>query len=282
VKSKIVEKECRNVTNDIAGAYIACYNSPFQVMVSGNSDEVLRLEDRIIEIPGAQITPLMNGAPFHSPIMKEAALKLKYELSKYKFDRAEWPVISNFTARPYDNDKEKIIDNIVNQLISPVRWQDTMEYLKKQKVEAVVEIGPKAVLCNLVKENSKDIDAFSYENIDDINSIVKLSKEVKAINIPDQNFITRCLVAAVSTKNRNWDNAKYKKGVIDSYRFIEEMQNNLESENLQPTKEQMLILLEHLKKILITKKLPQEKQLEIFNKIFSDTGTSDYFHNFEI
>jgi len=93
--------------------------------------------------------------------MQPAAERLKSELAKYSFAPSQWPVIANISARPY-TPPDDVVDNLVRQLIQPVKWKETMDYLEEQEIELVIEMGPQAVLTNLVKMNAKSFKGASF------------------------------------------------------------------------------------------------------------------------
>ena len=160
-----VEAECKKVSTDDNFVWINCYNSPTQFAISGHKNAVEEVEARLLD-KNAQITPLLLSAPFHSPLMENAAQKLKREIEKSWINQFKWPVITNVTGRPY-KDSEKVVETLTNQMIRPVRWQDTMEYLQKHGVTMMIEMGPKNVLTNLVKTNTEDIIPYCYGQKED-------------------------------------------------------------------------------------------------------------------
>ncbi|BCJ94398.1 hypothetical protein acsn021_19670 [Anaerocolumna cellulosilytica] len=94
--------------------------------------------------------------------------------------------------------------------------------------------------------------------------------------------ISECLRIVVCTRNLNWNNDEYKANVIEPYNKIQEMQNELERSNMTATVEQMREVLEMLKLVFKTKKVPLEEQLERFNEVFDKTQTRSLFTDFEL
>lgn len=90
-------------------------------------------------------------------------------------------------------------------------------------------------------------------------------------------FITRCLAIAVCTKNSNWDDDQYHKGVIEPYRRINRMVEELEKEDLAPTIDQLQQALEMLKLVFVTKGTSAEEQSERFSQLFKETNLGEYF-----
>lgn len=277
----VISQECINSSGDESIVVISNYNSPEQTVVSGHKEAVVKVGEKLKEM-GGKVIPLKVSAPFHSPLMQLASEKFEKELQKYTFNDLKHTVISNVNALPYEG-KDSIVSNLSEQLIKPVRWKETMEYMKIQEVDCIVEIGPQTVLRNLTKKNAISATAYSYDQEEDYQVFKKDLLVKENGKIPDKNisvFITRCLATAVCTKNNNWDNDEYQKGVIEPYRKIKKMHEEIERQGTEPTNEQMLEALEMLRSVFATKKTSIEEQSERFEQIFSETGTKSLFEEF--
>ncbi len=271
-----IEEECGLNSDEARVVVIANYNSSEQIVISGHTDAV-NLTSENLKAKGARIIPLKVSAPFHSPLMNPAAEEMREELNKYTFGELKYPVISNITARPYTS-KEIIPENLKMQIISPVRWQESMEFLQRCGVEMFVEMGPKTVLKNLAKRNTPDIVAYAYDNNEDVSA---LTDELKPRNSDNKDaklrLIVRCLAIAVCTKNKNWDNDEYAAGVVEPYKRVQELLAELEGNNMEPSFEQMTEALKMLKSVFITKKTDIKEQEERFKQIFDETGLGYLF-----
>jgi [acyl-carrier-protein] S-malonyltransferase len=128
----------------------ANYNSPVQVVVSGEVTAV----DRAVEIArghGAKRAIKLNvSGAFHSPLMEAAEEKLAVALESVPFSQARIPVVSNVTAKAVSLPAE-VAQCLRRQLTSPVLWHQSMRYLLQRGVRAFVEVGPGNVLCGLLK-----------------------------------------------------------------------------------------------------------------------------------
>lgn len=105
-------------------------------------------------------------------------------------------------------------------------------------------------------------------------------RETEKENKP--TVISRCLAIIVCTPNHNWDNNQYQKGVVEPYRKIQRIQDQLEKKGLEPSLEQMEEALEALRTVFNTKKTPVKEQAERFEQIFSETETGHLFPGFKI
>lgn len=271
ISKDIIEKECNQICSTGTTVGIACYNSLEQIVISGKNGGILELEDRLIEL-GAQITPMLMSPPIHSPLLKAASERLKEELLKCRFDSFKCPVISNVNALPYEGGTDNIVDNLVNQMIMPVKWVDIMNYIEKQNVGILIEMSSQAILSNLAKTYISGLPIFTFGHQDDkeaLTSIMLDSEEDIANRINNINIISNCLAIAVSVPNKNWDNDEYTKGVVEPYEIIESIQEMLDAENKQPTSEQIRISLDALKLILETKKVSDFEKQAIFDELYS-------------
>ncbi|UCH95867.1 MAG: ACP S-malonyltransferase [Candidatus Aminicenantes bacterium] len=287
VDAKIVEGQCREVSNREQWAAVSCYNSSDQVAVSGHPEVVMKVEDCLIKRK-AQVTPLLMSPPFHCPLMQEAADQFKSELTAYSYHPGKWPVIANVTALPYSA-PDDVVDHLLHQLTRPVKWKQTMDYLQQQGVELMIEMGPQAVLTNLVKTNekTKHLSAVSFGQTDDRNAMLHRFHTrgtlIESLSMPSAAaFISRCLAAAVCTPNFCLDRHRYQAGVIEPYEKIEKIQDQLDKTGALPTVEQMDQALEMLRSVFNTKKVSIEQQLKRFNHIFAETRTRNLFPDFKM
>jgi len=106
------------------------------------------------ESKDAQCHPLNVSAAFHSRYMKPAADDFLEYLRKVNFLPLRIPVISNVSARPYDESESSL--NLVSQIYSSVKWQESIQYMMAMGVDTFVEIGPGNVLTNMQKNISPD------------------------------------------------------------------------------------------------------------------------------
>ncbi|RCJ24924.1 hypothetical protein A6S26_17105 [Nostoc sp. ATCC 43529] len=130
---------------------IANLNSPQQTVIAGPIEDIERAK-LILEKNGAQIViPLKVNAAFHSRYMHEAGEKFAVFLKDYEFSEPKIPVISNYSARPYQlND---VIVNLSRQISSPVRWTDSITYLLQQQPKSnFMEVGSKKSLTKMVEQ----------------------------------------------------------------------------------------------------------------------------------
>ena len=107
------------------------------------------------------------SVPSHSPLMKPAAEKLARELDNIKIKALNVPVISNVEAKPLLSE-ERVKELLEKQLYSPVRWVESIQMMKQEGIESVIEVGPGRVLTGLVKRIDDSIKTMNVEKPEDI------------------------------------------------------------------------------------------------------------------
>jgi trans-AT polyketide synthase/acyltransferase/oxidoreductase domain-containing protein len=127
--------------NNLNKLYIANYNSPHQIAISGLKKDIEKAEPLFLEMGATHYRVLNVGGAFHTPYMADAKKKFKKFIKKFKFGEITIPIISNITARPYKQGEIK--DNLVEQITTPVRWTESTRYLlaKGGDIEEFEEIG---------------------------------------------------------------------------------------------------------------------------------------------
>ena len=158
-----VEKFCKQASQETGKEVIAAnYNCPGQLVISGNVEAVEKAVE-IAKDSGCRLARLLpvSGA-FHSSLMQPAYDGLKEELDNLVITEPDCPIYSNYTAKP-TTDLDEIRSNLLNQLLNPVRWTQTLQNMHKDGADHFVEVGPGKVLQGLVKRTLKDIETEGYE-----------------------------------------------------------------------------------------------------------------------
>lgn len=172
---------CDTVSADGLVAELANLNCPGQIVISGNKEGVEEAGIRAKAVGAKRVIPLSVSGPFHSSLMKPAAEQMERELRTYtKFHDPQIPVIANVSAQPV-TDKEVMVDMLIQQVYSPVLWEDSIQTLIAAGVDQFVEIGSGSVLTGLVKKISRDVKVFS------INSMATLDQWVEQWKGVDNN-----------------------------------------------------------------------------------------------
>jgi [acyl-carrier-protein] S-malonyltransferase len=260
-QEKVVEI-CREVSHSGEAVFVSAFDSPSQTSISGRGQAVMTAA-RKMEEAGAIVYPLKMSGPFHSPLMAEAGRKMRRVLEQYAYGPPVYPVIANRHARPY-GDRQSVIDNLSGQLVSPIRWRDSLDYLWSEGVGTTVEMGPKNVLTFLIKKNSEAVTPFKTDTAADLMALKGkfLLEEKEYIQV-----IGRCLGIAAGTRNRNRQADDYERRVIAPYRKVAGLYEELKAAGRSPTLAQVEEVLDILRSILTARGVPESQQESGFDRI---------------
>ena len=126
------------------------FNDPMQTVIAGSKAAVERACE-VIKAGGAKrALPLPVSAPFHSSLMKPAALALAERLAAVEFAAPRIPVVNNIDVA-VETDPQRIREALVRQAAGPVRWVETVQALRDRGATAVIECGPGRVLAGMAK-----------------------------------------------------------------------------------------------------------------------------------
>ena len=135
-------------------------NAPGQIVLSGDQTALEVASRRAKERGARRVMPLAVTIAGHSPLMQPAAEALAKLLAQCQIRPARVPVVSNVTARPVSQPAE-IRDGLVRHLTSPVRWTESVAYIRSQGVARFVEVGPGDVLAGLIRRMDPAAEAVS-------------------------------------------------------------------------------------------------------------------------
>ncbi len=142
---------------------IANYNSPGQIVISGHTIAVDRAMD-LLRAKGARLVKKLEvSAPFHSSLMQPAVPVMEEVLHGMAFGKTRYPVVFNVDAAVH-RDESEIPGLLLRQLVSPVRWTDTITFALQQGVDTFIELGPGRVLTGLVKRIRGSARLFNVES----------------------------------------------------------------------------------------------------------------------
>ncbi|TLM79473.1 MAG: ACP S-malonyltransferase [Actinobacteria bacterium] len=134
----------------IDGVWVANDNCPGQVVISGTQDGVAAGSEALSAAGARRIVPLAVSGGFHSPLMAPAAEAFAEVLAAAEFEDARLPVVQNAEPAPA-TDAQVIRERLTRQIVSPVRWTETMGALAAVGADTLVEAGPGEVLTGLAK-----------------------------------------------------------------------------------------------------------------------------------
>ena len=153
---EVIEKICAEVSKEGNVVVPANYNSPGQVVISGNVEAVKEACTKLKEAGAKRALPLAVGGAFHSPLMEPARVELAKAIEAAPVSQPVCPVYQNVDALPHTDPKE-IKDNLLKQLTAPVCCTLCVQHMFADGMTEFVECGPGTVLTGLIGRIQKSM-----------------------------------------------------------------------------------------------------------------------------
>ncbi len=148
-----VAEVCKNIEHVVVPAN---FNSPGQIVISGSLKGVDLACELLLEAGAKRALKLNVGGAFHSPLMEPAKVELEKAINEVNIKEPVCAVYQNVNAMPETN-PDKIKQNLIAQLTSPVRWTQTVKNMLENGATEFTEIGPGKVLQGLIKKVDRKI-----------------------------------------------------------------------------------------------------------------------------
>jgi putative [acyl-carrier-protein] S-malonyltransferase len=146
-------------------------NSPGQIVVGGEFAALDRFEEKCKEAKIKRYMRLNVEGPFHTQILNQAAKEFADNyLSKIDYREPSMDVYTNLSGKNY-RQVDSIVENLKDQMCSPVRFIDCVENMIADGCQLFIEIGPGKSLSGFVKKINKDVKVINIQNISDIEGI---------------------------------------------------------------------------------------------------------------
>jgi [acyl-carrier-protein] S-malonyltransferase len=168
------------VTNEVSESghpvSLANLNCPGQIVISGSRKGVEIAGLKAKEAGAKRALPLDVSGPFHSSLMRPAADQLREVLDGINMKDAAIQVVVNVTAEPISSASE-IKEKLIEQLYSPVLWEDSVQKMIDLGVDTFIEIGPGKVLSGLIKKIDKTVTTYSVSDEESAQAVIDALKE---------------------------------------------------------------------------------------------------------
>ena len=164
-----LEKLIQQLSSDLGVCEIANDNSEGQIILSGHVKAINEI-NKILKTMKKRSIFLPVSAPFHCSLMKAARDKMDEKIKNTSFKNPQISLVANVTAKKV-NDSEEIKSLLVKQIVSRVRWRESVLYMIQNGVNEFIEIGPGKVLSGLVKRISDKVSSKSINTIEEIKSL---------------------------------------------------------------------------------------------------------------
>ncbi len=150
-----------------AGAEICNVNAPGQIVIGGRREAVVRALDYAKARGAAKVIPLSVSGAFHSSLMKPAAEGMVHHVATATITDPRIPIVVNCTATP-TTDALVIRNELIDQVMSPVQWSNTVDFIGSKGVETFIEFGPGRVLTAIIKRMLRKATCI---NVNDATSV---------------------------------------------------------------------------------------------------------------
>ncbi|HJB08190.1 MAG TPA: ACP S-malonyltransferase [Candidatus Enterocloster faecavium] len=163
------------VTGSMEGVWIANYNCPGQIVISGKKEAVEEACEKL-KAAGAKRTVMLNvSGPFHSGMLTEAGRKLGEVLEHVKVHDPVIPYVANVNAS-YVTSKDQVKELLTRQVSSSVRWQQSVEAMIADGVDTFIEIGPGKTLAGFMRKINRGVTTLNVEKIEDVDKAAEALK----------------------------------------------------------------------------------------------------------
>ncbi len=168
------------IAKNLSNVYVANFNSPGQVVITGDKDEINKSLDLFKEAGAKRVIPLAVSGAFHSPLMVDAGKEFTDFVNQYDFRNVEIPVFTNVDAKPTFSGEE-LRNKLPMQISSSVLWTQTINKIAQEYTTNFIEIGPGKVLAGLNKKISSELNTLNIYDFESLNSVVAEIKEKELV-----------------------------------------------------------------------------------------------------
>lgn len=169
-------KKIEEILESFENVWIANYNCPGQIVITGLTNEVQQASLALKEAGAKRVVELKVSGPFHSLLLKPAGEALLKEMESMSFSPLQVPYVANATAEIVE-DSKKISTFFAKGIYSSVRWQQSIETMLENGVDTFVEIGPGKTLAGFMRKIAPKATVYNVSSFEDAIALEKcLSK----------------------------------------------------------------------------------------------------------
>lgn len=171
-------EDIENIINRYENVWIANYNCPGQIVITGLEKELEKAQKELEEKGARRVVRLSVSGAFHSPLMESAQKELSKEIDKVSWKQPDITLISNVTAAPIEG-IESLKYLLSKGVCSSVHWHQSIEWMIRNGVDTFVEIGPGKTLSGFVKKIAAGVNIYNVSSIEELDNVSEL---LSAIN----------------------------------------------------------------------------------------------------
>ena len=165
--TELVEKACEETDGYVR---IANYNCPGQLIITGEKAPVTNAAKKCSELGAKKTVELNVSGPFHSSLLKDAADKLAEELKNVSINNPGSPDVCNVDATEVTNN-ENIAKLLSDQVISPVKWEQSFKFMLDKGIDTFIEMGPGKTLSGFAKRIDRAAKVISIQTVEDLEKL---------------------------------------------------------------------------------------------------------------
>ena len=167
LETELVEKACEETDGYVR---IANYNCPGQLIITGEKAPVTNAAKKCSELGAKKTVELNVSGPFHSSLLKDAADKLAEELKNVSINNPGIPYVCNVDATEVTNN-ENIAKLLSDQVISPVKWEQSFKFMLDKGIDTFIEMGPGKTLSGFAKRIDRAAKVISIQTVEDLEKL---------------------------------------------------------------------------------------------------------------
>ena len=167
LETELVEKACEETDGYVR---IANYNCPGQLIITGEKAPVTNAAKKCSELGAKKTVELNVSGPFHSSLLKDAADKLAEELKNVSINNPGIPYVCNVDATEVTNN-ESIAKLLSDQVISPVKWEQSFRFMLDKGIDTFIEMGPGKTLSGFAKRIDRAAKVISIQTVEDLEKL---------------------------------------------------------------------------------------------------------------
>ncbi len=164
-----------NITKELNNVYVANFNSPGQVVITGDKTQINNSLDKFKAAGAKRVLPLAVSGAFHSPFMEKAADEFVQFVNRFNFNDTTIPVYTNVDAQA-ETIGNRFKEKLPKQIRSSVLWTQTINNIEKEGITNFIELGSGKVLAGLNKKINPELNTlniFDYESLKNVLSEIK-------------------------------------------------------------------------------------------------------------
>ena len=172
LESSKIEEICNEIKQTGKFVVPANYNCSVQTAISGTNEAIDIAIEKLKEAGARKVVKLKTSGPFHTEKLQKAKELYEKELENVEFQKGNGvKVIKNLDGKIY-TEKDNLKEILAKHIISPVRFDKAIEYMKNEKIERFIEIGPGKTLTGFIKKDYPEAELHNINNLESLEALI--------------------------------------------------------------------------------------------------------------